>query len=148
MEDFWDTDWETFASDFRELKALGANVVRVHLQYGKFMRSPRERNPTAFAQLARMVQLAEETGIYLDITGLACYRPADIPAWYDALNETERWNAQAKFWENVAQTSASSPAVFCFDLINELCHLDRNARLANGPRAAYSAGMIFSNTSR
>src|SRR5207249_4984507 len=36
MEDFWDDDWETFASDFREMKALGANVVRVHLQFGKF----------------------------------------------------------------------------------------------------------------
>lgn len=37
MEDFWDTDWETLAVDFRELKALGANAVRVNLQFGKFM---------------------------------------------------------------------------------------------------------------
>src|SRR5437763_11462145 len=40
MEDFWNDDWQTFAGDFREMKALGANVVRVHLQYGKFMSAP------------------------------------------------------------------------------------------------------------
>src|SRR5687767_4830525 len=40
MEDFWESDWQTFADDFAEQKALGANVVRVHLQYGKFMAGP------------------------------------------------------------------------------------------------------------
>src|SRR5213593_772568 len=40
MEDFWDTDWQTFAADFGKLKALGVNVVRVHLQFGKFMQGP------------------------------------------------------------------------------------------------------------
>src|SRR5688572_19190804 len=44
MEDFWEADWQTLADDFAELKALGANVVRVHLQYGKFMSSAREPN--------------------------------------------------------------------------------------------------------
>ena len=34
MEDFWDTDWQTFAADFGKFKALGANVVRVHFQVG------------------------------------------------------------------------------------------------------------------
>src|SRR5687768_751895 len=51
MEDFWDGEWETFASDFRELKALGANVVRVHLQFAKFMDGTNTPNAAAFEHL-------------------------------------------------------------------------------------------------
>lgn len=119
MEDFWETDWETFAADLRELKALGANVVRVHLQFGKFMAAPNQPNRSALKQLERMLRLAEEIGIHVDVTGLACYRPADTPAWYDALDEPARWEAQARFWETVAEVGAASAAVFCYDLINE-----------------------------
>lgn len=119
MEDFWDQDWETLAGDFRELRDLGANVVRVHLQVGKFMRSATEPDRRGLEQFARLLQLAEENGLRLDVTGLACYRPADIPAWYDALDEPARWETQARFWEAVAAAGASSPAVFCYDLINE-----------------------------
>src|SRR5687767_9957274 len=44
LEDYWDKDWSTVEEDFREMKDLGANVVRVHLQFGKFMNSPSEPN--------------------------------------------------------------------------------------------------------
>src|ERR1044071_9232821 len=74
MEDFWDRDWQILADDFSELRALGANVVRVHLQYGKIMSSPATANTNEMAQLRRLTQLAERTHLYLDITGLACYR--------------------------------------------------------------------------
>jgi hypothetical protein len=76
-------------------------------------------NPAAFRQLRRLLQLAENTGLYLDITGLACYRKADVPSWYDSLDEAARWQTQALFWRTVAATCADSPAVFCYDLINE-----------------------------
>ncbi len=32
-----------------------------------------------------MTELAEETGLYLDVTGLACYRRKDVPAWSPSL---------------------------------------------------------------
>jgi len=35
------------------------------------------------------------------------------------LDEPDRWAAQANFWENIAAVCASSPAIFCYDLINE-----------------------------
>jgi hypothetical protein len=119
IEDHWETEWPTVVEDFREMKALGANVVRVHLQFGKFMDAPDKPNEAALHRLGRLVTLAEQTGLYLDITGLACYRPKDVPAWYDKLNEAERWAAQARFWEAVAERCATSPAIFCYDLINE-----------------------------
>src|SRR5437899_4798133 len=85
LEDFWNTDWKTLADDFREMKALGANVVRVHLQFAKFMDAPDKPNSAALHQLRRLLKLAEQTQLYLDLTGLASYRPTDVPAWYDAL---------------------------------------------------------------
>lgn len=33
--------------------------------------------------------------------------------------ETERWGAQARFWEAVADRCAASSAIFCYDLMNE-----------------------------
>jgi hypothetical protein len=63
--------------------------------------------------------LAEQTGLYLDLTGLGCYHKQDVPQWYDKLTEQDRWAAQAVFWETVAKTCAHSPAIFCYDLLSE-----------------------------
>jgi hypothetical protein len=119
LEDYWHEEWETVAGDFREMKALGANVVRVHLQFGRFMRSVTEPDAHNLAQLDRLLALAEQTGLYLNLTGLGCYHKQAVPPWYDALSEAERWSAQAVFWQAVATRCARSPAVFCYDLMNE-----------------------------
>lgn len=119
LEDYWVSEWRTVVEDFREMKHLGANVVRVHLQFARFMDTATKPNPQSLAQLARLVRLAEATGLYLDLTGLGCYRRNDVPAWYATLNESDRWAAQARFWGAVANTCAASPAVFCYDLANE-----------------------------
>lgn len=119
IEDYWDDKWPTVESAFREMKELGANVVRIHLQFGKFMESPLKARRHSLDQLARLVKLAEATGLYLDLTGLGCYHKQDVPPWYDELSEQERWAAQAAFWEAIAKTCAKSPAIFCYDLMNE-----------------------------
>ena len=119
LEDYWDAEWETVRGDFQEMKELGANVVRVHLQVGKFMSAADTPNGMSLAQLRRLLELAEETGLYLDITGLGCYHKADTPKWYDALDEGARWAVQARFWSAVAKTCRDSHAVFCYDLMNE-----------------------------
>ena len=119
LEDYWQAEWPKVAEDFGEMKELGANVVRVHLQFGKFMRAANEPDEAALRQLDRLVALAERLQLYLDLTGLACYHKQDVPAWYDELSEADRWNAQAKFWEAIAARCARSPAIFCYDLMNE-----------------------------
>jgi len=119
LEDYWVDEWPVVAEDFREIKALGANVVRIHLQTARFMKAPDRVDEAALEQLRRLVGLAEETGLYLDVTGLGCYHKKDVPAWYDALDEQERWDVQALFWEAVAKTCAASDAIFCYDLMNE-----------------------------
>lgn len=119
LEDYWETEWNTVVGDFREIRNLGANVVRVHLQLGRFMDGPERPNAAALTRLARLVELAEKERLYLNLTGLGCYHREDVPAWYDALDEAARWRTQARFWEAVAKTCADSPAVFCYDLMNE-----------------------------
>jgi len=119
LEDYWDDEWPTVRRDFQEIKNLGANVVRVHLQTGRFMSTATEPNEKALAQLRRLLALAEEDGLYLDITGLGCFHKADAPAWYEAMDEVARWAVQARFWSAIARTCRDSPAVFCYDLMNE-----------------------------
>jgi hypothetical protein len=119
IEDYWDTEWAKVEEDFGEMKQLGANVVRVHLQFGRFMAGEDKPNGRALARLRRLVQLAERVGLYLDVTGLGCYHKAEVPAWYDALPEERRWAAQARFWRALARECRRSPAVFCYDLMNE-----------------------------
>lgn len=119
LETYWNDEWSAVAGDFAEMKQLGANTVRLHLQVSRFMKSAHETNRASLLQLARLVKLAEHTGLYLDLTGLGCYDRQDVPKWYHKLNETQRWAVQARFWTAVAEVCRSSPAVFCYDLMNE-----------------------------
>lgn len=119
LEDYCEAEWPKVEEDFREMRSLGANTVRVHLQLGKLLPKPNEPSEGSLEMLSRLLALAERLGLYLDLTGLGCYRKDDTPAWYDALSEEGRWDAQARFWEAVASRCASSPAVFCYDLMNE-----------------------------
>jgi hypothetical protein len=119
LEEYWETEWDKVEEDFREMKELGANVVRIHLQFGRFVETPGRMNGKNLNRLGRLLELAEETGLYLDITGLGCYLKEEVPSWYDALSEKERWEAQARFWEGVSARCAGSPAIFCYDLMNE-----------------------------
>jgi hypothetical protein len=125
IEDYWEAEWPAVEAHFAQIKQLGANVVRVHLQFGKFMAGPDKPNEKALDRLGKLLGLAERAGLYLDLTGLGCYHKKDVPAWYDGLTEVARWDAQARFWRAVAGRCADSPAVFCYDLMNEPVVPDR-----------------------
>ncbi len=119
IEDYLEDEWPTVEAHFAQMKKLGANVVRVHLQLGRFMDGPDRPNARALARLGKLLELAERLHLYLDLTGLGCYHRRDVPAWYDRLSEKARWDVQARFWRAVAARCAASPAVFCYDLMNE-----------------------------
>ena len=119
LEDYWENEWSAVVQDFHEMKELGANTVRIHLQLARFMKSREDPDAANLARLKKLLTLAGKTGLYLDITGLGCYHKADVPAWYEALDESARWKTQARFWQAVANVCKDSPAVFCYDLMNE-----------------------------
>jgi hypothetical protein len=112
-------DWPRIARDFEDFGKMRANVARIHLQVPHYMDAPDKPNAQALAELSQLLKLAERKGIYLDITGLASYHILHRAAWYDALADKDRWAAQACFWEAVSRTCVKSPAVFCYDLMNE-----------------------------
>ena len=123
LEDYWNSDkpdgWPKFERDFREMKRLGANVVRIHLQFAKFMDAPGKPNQQNVARLAKVIDLAEKTGVYLDISGLGTYRLKDVPDWYNKANEKDRWAMQAAFWDAIAKVCANRSAVLNYNLMNE-----------------------------
>lgn len=119
LEDYWVGEWPTVVQHFEDMKALGINTVRIHLQLPRFIKSATQVNEENLGQLSKLVSLAENMGLYLDLTGLGGYRKDDSPAWYDALEDTARWKVQALFWKSVAAVCKNSPAILCYNLMNE-----------------------------
>ncbi len=105
--------------DFADMRTAGTTVVRIHPEMPQFLTGPKKIDPVALGRLRKLLVIAENSDIHLKITGLACYRIKDRMAWYDAMDEQQRWETQAFFWETIAKTCAQSPAVFAYDLINE-----------------------------
>ncbi len=119
IEDSWHEDWPRVEKDFRQMRSLGGNVARIHLQFGTYMTGPDQFNQEQLDRLREMCDLGQAHGLYLDLTGLNLFRLDDIPAWYDELDEAERWEVQERWWAKIAETCAGHPAVFCYDLMNE-----------------------------
>ncbi len=112
-------DPERVVRDFAEMKAAGTTVARIHPELPLILAAPNKANPAAIDQLKKLLKIAEQAGIRLKITGLACYKIENRLAWYDSMDEADRWKTQAFFWETIAQACVASPAVFAYDLINE-----------------------------
>jgi len=119
IEDYWVEEWSRVEADFAAMRALGANVVRVHLQAARFLGGPTRVRTAPLQRFERLLRLAARNGMYLDVTGLGAYHAADVPAWYDALDEEGRWRAQETFWRAIARAAAGNSTVFCYDLMNE-----------------------------
>jgi hypothetical protein len=119
LEEFWN-DAAQIREDLSEAKVLGANVIRIHLQFGKFFpNSDLVVDSTQITYLKQFVSIAEELGLYLQITGLGCYYTSVNPAWYMALNESDRLTAQELFWTTISAALTGRTSIFAYDLINE-----------------------------
>lgn len=98
---------------------MGANVVRFHLQFDDFIKAPDKINPHALKAFKQLLDIAEEVGVYLNITGLSSYQPEKRSKWYDDLDEKERWVVQAYFWKAIAKAGAERSVIFCYNVMNE-----------------------------
>jgi hypothetical protein len=105
--------------EFAEMKAAGTTVARVHPEFLHLMAGTDKTKPEGVQLLLKLLKIAQDNGIYLKITGLANYTIKDRAEWYDKLDEAARWQAQAFFWETVANACKDSSAVFAYDLVNE-----------------------------
>jgi hypothetical protein len=108
IEDYWEGEWATVEAHFAQMKKLGANVVRVHLQVGKFLDGPDKTNDKALDRLGKLLRLAERVGLYLDLTGLGCYhkkvcRPGTTSS--PRKNAGRCKPASGRRWPNAAPTA-------------------------------------------
>ena len=110
---------ERVEREFAEMKAAGTTVARIHPEFPRILTGPKEIDEQGVDRLKQLLKIAEKSGIHLKITGLANYKIKDRIDWYDKLQEQDRWQTQAFFWETIARACAESPAVFAYDLVNE-----------------------------
>src|SRR6266478_8240481 len=64
IEDYWEQEWSKVVEDFGEMRDLGANVVRIHLQVARFLRSADQPDQQSLDRLSKLLALAETTGLY------------------------------------------------------------------------------------
>lgn len=121
LEDDWmqPGKWLAIEKSIKDIEALGANLVRVAVQYNTMMESSSEPNQENLQQLRKLALLAQEHGLYFMVSGLGAFSKADQPAWYDSLDESARWATQALYWESIAGAIGDIPAVFAYELMNE-----------------------------
>lgn len=121
VDDNWTdpANWEIIQQDIREMKGLGINVIRIHLQYNRLMMDAVTPNQQYLSRLGDLLSFAGIYGMYVDITGLGAYVKEEQPAWYDAMDEQARWATQAIFWNAVASVAKNHHNIFCYNLMNE-----------------------------
>jgi cellulase (glycosyl hydrolase family 5) len=119
LEEYWDNEWAEVEADFREIAQLGFNAVRIHLQLAKFVSAPGVANEASLRQLDRLMQLAHQTGLVLNVTGLGLYRADEIPRWFSTLSDDQATEVEAFFWRTLAARYRDESAIFAYDLQNE-----------------------------
>lgn len=150
--------------DFRDMRRMGANLVRIILSVGQLYDPPPPGQTTPVLRTAvlgtidRLVALADDTGLYLDITGLGIeFTPDANPAtpaydedWYGTLGETARWAIQSQFWTALAGRGASADlsggadnpnAIAWYNLMNEPV-VPTAAIVSNGTSSRYCLGEL------
>ncbi len=125
-----EADIEAMVADFRDVRRMGLNVIRLGLETEDYLDAPacETCDPTvdtaAIDYLGDLALAAEQTGLYLDITGLGIAYHHHNGSWFDSLDaspeaEVRRWAAQELFWRAVATELRTRTSVAWYDLINE-----------------------------
>src|SRR4029078_10700685 len=82
-ETVWASDFGYLVDTFREVRRLGANTVRFGLQFAAFVGPPSAGYPDGtpnaanLALLQNTVDMAEQMGMYIELSGLRVETDAD-----------------------------------------------------------------------
>ena len=112
-------DAEATRRDFARLKEQGASVVRVFISFGSFLREPGRLDPEGLAKFDRLLDLADEAGLYIHPTGPDHWEGA--PAWVRGLDGTDdRMIAALEgYWRMFAGRYRGRSTIWAYDLKNE-----------------------------
>ena len=105
--------------DFKAMRLLNATAVRLFLSLGAVLATATAPNTTALARLQRVVDIAAEEQLLVDLTGLAVMRPDTVPVWLTNASDSVLRASQRMFWHVVAVQFAGQSTILSFNLINE-----------------------------
>lgn len=117
LEDFW-TDKEYINTVFKDIKQMGFNIVRIHLQQFKLQISKEIIDNQVLNKITEVVDIAKKYNLYIDLTGLGRYN-GKIPDWYKDLTDNERNEVDRSYWETLAIHLKNNSSIFCFNIQNE-----------------------------
>jgi len=110
-------DAEATARDFKRLKELGFNCVRVFLSYGSFCTNSGSLLPEGLEKFDQFLHAAEEAGIYVHPAGLDHWEGP--PTWPTGIEEEQNLLALEWFWKSFAARYRGRSVIFAYDLKNE-----------------------------
>ena len=117
-------DVETTRRDFQRMKDLGLNVARVFVTYGSFYSKPSQIDPEGLAKFDRLLDMADEFGIYLHPTGPEGWE--GMPEWTNKLGNAhsnfgneDLLKALEDYWTMFAGRYKGRSTIWSYDLKNE-----------------------------
>lgn len=112
-------DADATRRDFARLKALGGNVVRVFVSFGSFYNEPGRLDAEGLGKFDRLLDLADEAGLYVHPTGPDHWEGA--PSWARAVEGTDARMIEALegFWRAFAGRYRGRTTIWAYDLLNE-----------------------------
>lgn len=120
----WKTFDETaFREDFALMRKSGINCVRVFLTYGSFMTEKGKVDPEGLAKFDKLLDIAEDYGIYIHPTGPDHWEGPGVLEDYAKIHERftddEILEATVLFWKEFALRYKGCNTIFAYDLLNE-----------------------------
>ncbi len=116
-------DADATRGDFTQLRKLGANVVRVFISFGSLFREPHRLDPDGLAKVDKLLDLADEAGLYVHPTGPDAWE--GMPAWtkglgcFDIDANEAGLKALDDFWRMFATRYRGRTTIWAYDLRNE-----------------------------
>ncbi len=116
-------DAEATRRDFALLRKLGANVVRVFASFGSFFKEPDRLDPEGLAKFDKLLDLADEAGLYVHPTGPDHWE--GMPPWAKGMNffslDAHEACLQAldDYWRLFATRYRGRTTLWAYDLRNE-----------------------------
>ena len=105
--------------DFKRMKALGVNCVRVFLTFSSFLPEPDKVSEEGFRKFDKFLDLAERERMYVHPTGPDYWE--GTPAWatVDHYADETMLRALEYYWKEFATRYKGRNVIFAIDLLNE-----------------------------
>lgn len=139
-----------------EMANHGLDMVRLFLPFGDMMTSETVVNEAQWVAFEAFLDMCDEIGIRLDITGCETFNgpnTGQVPTWLDladgtpVLSEANRWATFGRWWKRCGQAVAGHSSVVVCDLVNEPLAPDGQADYYIGSSIFYYGTFLCLNLS-